>query len=96
MRKLSYLLPPHAAINIAACGDSGRFVDENAGTTPGPGGNISVSVVNVLSSSPSLPSDAGQTVDMMVVVRDDTNDENQSPPGQISPFGIEADCTNLD
>lgn len=73
MRKLSYLLTLAATLFIAACGDSGGFVDDDAGNPPGPGGDVTVSVVNVLSSSPSLPSDAGQTVDLMVVVRDDSN-----------------------
>ena len=69
MRKLSFITTLFAMMFVAACGDGSGFVS----TGPGPGGSVDVSIVNVLASSPSLPSDAGQVVDITVVVRDQNN-----------------------
>jgi Big-like domain-containing protein len=74
MRKLSYFTTLVAMLLLAACGDSGQgFVGDGGGTGGDPGGAIVVSAVNVLASSPSLPSDAGQSLDVTVVVRDQNN-----------------------
>jgi Bacterial Ig-like domain (group 1) len=74
MRKLSYFTTLVAMLLLAACGDSGQgFVGNGGGTGGSPGGAIVVSAVNVLASSPSLPSDAGQSLDVTVVVRDQNN-----------------------
>jgi Big-like domain-containing protein len=74
MRKLSYFTTLFAMLLVAACGDSGQgFVGNGGGTGGSPGGSIVVSAVNVLASSPSLPSDAGQSLDVTVVVRDQNN-----------------------
>ena len=70
MRKLSFITALFAMFFIAACGDGSGFVSTGG---PGTGGNVDVSVVNVLASSPSLPSDPGQLVDITVVVRDQNN-----------------------
>ena len=69
MRKLSLFTTLFAMFFVAACGDPSGFVS----TGPGTGGNVDVSVVDVLASSPSLPSDTGQLVDLTVVVRDQNN-----------------------
>jgi len=62
---------------VAACsGDGDGFVGGGGGppvNLPEPGSEIIVSAVNVLASSPSLPSDPGQRLDLTVVVRDDNN-----------------------
>jgi len=74
MRKLSYFTTLVAMLLVAACGGSGQgFVGNGGGTGGGTGGAIIVSAVNVLASSPSLPSDAGQSLDVTVVVRDENN-----------------------
>ena len=69
MRKLSFITTLFAMMFVAACGDGSGFVS----TGPGTGGSVDVSIVNVLASSPSLPSDPGQAVDITVVVRDQNN-----------------------
>lgn len=74
MTKLSTVISLALALLIAACsGDTGFVDNDDSGPTPGPGDNIDVSVVNVLTSSPSLLSDAGQQLDVTVVVRDTSN-----------------------
>ena len=74
MRKLSYFTTLFAMLFVAACGGSGEgFVGSGGGTGGGTGGNIDVSAVSVLASSPSLPSDPGQSLDITVVVRDLNN-----------------------
>lgn len=74
MRKLSYFTTLFAMLFVAACSGSGDgFVGSGGGTGGGTGGDIDVSAVNVLASSPSLPSDAGQSLDITVVVRDLNN-----------------------
>ena len=74
MRKLSYFTTLVAMLFVAACGDSGEgFVSSSGGTGGGPGAVIDVSAVSVLASSPSLPSDPGQSLDITVVVRDVNN-----------------------
>jgi len=74
MRKLSYFTTLFAMLFVAACsgGDQG-FVAGGGGVGGGSGGTINVSAVNVLTSSPSLPSDAGQQLVITVVVRDTNN-----------------------
>ena len=72
MRKLSYLTTLIAMFFIASCSGDGGFVGTNTGG-PGPGGAVDVSAVNVLTSSPSIPSDTGQQLDVTVVVRDTNN-----------------------
>lgn len=74
MRKLSYFTTLVAMLFVAACGDSGEgFVGSTDGTGGGTGAAIEVSAVSVLASSPSLPSDPGQSLDVTVVVRDVNN-----------------------
>ena len=74
MRKLSYFTTLVAMLFVAACGDSGEgFVGSGGGTGGGTGAAIDVSAVSVLASSPSLPSDPGQSLDITVVVRDVNN-----------------------
>ena len=70
MRKLSYFTTLFAMLFVAACSGSGDGFVGSGGGTGGTGGNIDVSAVNVLASSPSLPSDPGQFLDITVVVRD--------------------------
>jgi hypothetical protein len=76
MRKRSYFTAIVAMLFIAACsGDGDGFVGGGGGiqNLPEPGSEIIVSAVNVLASSPSLPSGPGQQLDLTVVVRDDNN-----------------------
>ena len=74
MRKLSYFTTLVAMLFVAACSGSGEgFVGSGGGTAGGPGVTIDVSAVSVLASSPSLPSDPGQSLDITVVVRDVNN-----------------------
>jgi hypothetical protein len=73
MRKLSYFTTLFAMLFVAACSGSGDGFVGSGGGTGGTGGNIDVSAVSVLASSPSLPSDAGQSLDITVVVRDLNN-----------------------
>lgn len=72
MRKLSYLATLLALLVVAACGDSNTL----SGTTPGgggPGTGPAVAAVSVLASSPSLPSDSGQSLTISAIVRDANN-----------------------
>lgn len=74
MRKLSYFTTLVAMLFVAACSGSGEgFVGSGGGTGGGIGAVIDVSAVSVLASSPSLPSDPGQSLDITVVVRDVNN-----------------------
>jgi hypothetical protein len=73
MRKLSYFTTLFAMLFVAACGDGDQGFVATGGTGGGVGGTITVSAVSVLASSPSLPSDAGQSLDITVVVRDQNN-----------------------
>jgi len=74
MRKLSYLVTLTIALVIGACsGDEGFVSDSPPILDPDPGANIPISAVTVLTSSPSLPSDAGQTVTISSIVRDTNN-----------------------
>ena len=73
MRKLSYLIALTTALVISACSGGDGFVADPANpenpieTGPPP------AAITVLSSSPSLPSDTGQTVTISVIVRDANN-----------------------
>jgi hypothetical protein len=73
MRKLSYFTTLFAMLFVAACSGSGEGFVGSGGGTGGTGGNIDISAVSVLVSSPSLPSDPGQSLDITVVVRDLNN-----------------------
>ncbi len=75
MRKLSYLTTLLAVLIIGACsGSDTGFVSDVVPPDPtDPGAGVTVSAVNVLSSSPSLPSDAGQLLNITVIVRDQNN-----------------------
>jgi hypothetical protein len=59
------------ALILAACGDS--TLTPGGGGTVGPGGEAPVSGVTVLASSPTLQSDAGQSLTVSVIVRDTNN-----------------------
>lgn len=72
MKKLSYYMTLSAALFVAACSGGEGFVSDTP-TTGGPGANIPISAVTVLASSPSLPSDPGQTMDISAIVRDTNN-----------------------
>ncbi len=70
MTKLSYLATLLMALALAACGDSTLSGGSGGGTGgPGPG----VAGVNVLASSPTLPSTGGQTLTISAIVRDVNN-----------------------
>ena len=70
MTKFSYLATLLLALVLAACGDS---TISGGGGGVGPGGGAGVAGVNVLASSPTLPSTAGQTLSVSVIVRDANN-----------------------
>jgi len=72
MRKFSYIATLAAALILSACGSENTLVG-GGGIAPGGGGGPVASGVAVLASSPSLPSDAGQTVDISAIVRDVNN-----------------------
>jgi hypothetical protein len=71
MRKLISLATVFTALVLAACGSDNTLTPGGGGTTPG--GGPAVSGVTVLASSPSLPSDSGQTLTISVIVRDTNN-----------------------
>ncbi|MFQ5609945.1 MAG: Ig-like domain-containing protein, partial [Woeseiaceae bacterium] len=75
MRKRIYFTALVAMLFVAACSGSGDGFIGNVVVPPPttPGGTITVSAVSVLASSPSLPSDAGQELNITVVVRDENN-----------------------
>lgn len=70
MRKLISLATLLAALALTACGDNTLV---NSGGPQVPGGGTPVAGVTVLASSPSLPSDAGQTLTIQAIVRDANN-----------------------
>ncbi|MBT8080423.1 MAG: Ig-like domain-containing protein [Gammaproteobacteria bacterium] len=71
MRKLSYLTALLATLLLGACsGGEGFVTDPNVPIGPPP---PAASAITVLSSSPSLPSDTGQTVTISAIVRDANN-----------------------
>jgi len=71
MTKLSYLATLLMALVLAACGDSTISGGPGGGGTVGPGPGVAG--VNVLASSPSLPSTLGQDLTISVIVRDVNN-----------------------
>jgi hypothetical protein len=70
MTKLSYLATLLMMLALAACGDS-TISGGGGGGTGGTG--AAVAGVNVLASSPTLPSTGGQTVTISAIVRDSNN-----------------------
>jgi len=70
MTKLSYLATLLMALALSACGDS--TISGSSGTGAG-GTGAAVAGVNVLASSPTLPSTAGQTLTVSAIVRDANN-----------------------
>jgi len=75
MRKLTYLITLAAVLLISACSGGEGFVSDNPPLLgpDDPGANIPVSAVAVLASSPTMPSDAGQTTTISAIVRDTNN-----------------------
>lgn len=73
MRKLSYFTALLMMLSIAGCGGDNTLVGDGSTNLPDGPPPITVSAVNVLASSPSLPSDAGQQLNLTVVVRDLNN-----------------------
>ena len=71
MRKFIHLATLIAAMALAACGENTLTAGSGGGT--GPIGGPAVSGVTVLASSPSLPSDAGQSLTISAIVRDVNN-----------------------
>ncbi len=71
MRKLISLATLLAALALSACGDNTLVGNGGGGQVPG--GGTPVAGVTVLASSPSLPSDAGQTLTIQAIVRDANN-----------------------
>lgn len=71
MSRLSYLVVLLVSLVVAACGGSDTLSGGGGGGT-NPGG-ANVAGVNVLASSPSLPSDPGQEITISVIVRDANN-----------------------
>jgi hypothetical protein len=70
MTKFSYLATLLMALALAACGDS---TITGSGGGGGANGGAGVAGVSVLASSPTLPSTAGQTLSISVIVRDANN-----------------------
>ena len=70
MRKLISLATMLAALALTACGDN--TIVAGGGGIIGPGGPP-VAGITVLASSPSLPSDSGQTLTIQAIVRDANN-----------------------
>jgi hypothetical protein len=74
MRKLSNFTTLMAIMLIAACGGGDGFVDTSGGGNTGTNPDAPVAAaVTVVTSSPSLPSDAGQKVTISAIVRDANN-----------------------
>ena len=71
MKRLSHLAMLLLALAVASCGDSNTLSGGGGGGT-NPGG-AAAAAVTVLASSPSLPSDPGQTVTISAIVRDANN-----------------------
>jgi len=72
MRILINLATLLVVLALAACGGSDTLTG-GGGTGATPGGGAAVAGVSVLASSPSLPSDSGQTLTVSVIVRDTNN-----------------------
>jgi len=72
MRKLTSLATVFTALVLAACGGD-NTLSGGGGGGQGPGGGPAVAGVTVLASSPSLPSDSGQSLTISVIVRDTNN-----------------------
>jgi hypothetical protein len=71
MRKLISLVTAISVLVLAGCGsDKTLSGGTGGGTTPG---SVPVAGVTVLASSPSLPSDQGQTITIQAIVRDANN-----------------------
>ena len=70
MTKFSYLATLLLALALAACGDS---TITGSGGGGGAIGGAGVAGVNVLASSPTLPSTSGQSLSISVIVRDANN-----------------------
>jgi hypothetical protein len=71
MRKLISLATVITALALAACGDN--TLTPGAGGPTVPGSGPPVAGVTVLASSPSLPSNPGQTLTIQAIVRDSNN-----------------------
>jgi hypothetical protein len=72
MRKLISLVTAISVLALAGCGSDKTLSGGNTGGGTNPGG-APVAGVTVLASSPSLPSDQGQTVNIQAIVRDANN-----------------------
>ena len=70
MSKLSYLGILLMTLFVASCGENTLSGGTGGGTNPG---GAAVAGVNVLASSPSLPSDAAQVLTISTIVRDANN-----------------------
>lgn len=70
MSKLSYLGILLMTLVVASCGENTLSGGTGGGTNPG---GAAVAGVNVLASSPSLPSDSGQLLTISAIVRDANN-----------------------
>lgn len=74
MRKLSYIATVMMVLAVAACSGDSTLTPPAAGGGPNPNpGGPAVAGVSVLASSPSLPSDVGQTVTISALVSDTNN-----------------------
>ncbi len=71
MRKLIHLATMIAAMALVGCGENTITAPPGSGGVPGAG--APVAGVTVLASSPSLPSDAAQTLTIQAIVRDANN-----------------------
>ena len=72
MKTFSKITTVVVALVLAACGSDNTLTPGGGGNPLNPGGP-DVSGVTVLTSSPSLPSDAAQTVTISAIVRDTNN-----------------------
>ena len=72
MRKLISLVTAISVLALAGCGSDKTLSGGTTGGGTNPGG-APVAGVTVLASSPSLPSDQGQTVTIQAIVRDANN-----------------------
>ena len=70
MTLMQKFLGASAVLALTACGDN-TLVSNGGG--PGPGGGPPVAAITVLASSPSLPSDSGQSLTIQAIVRDQNN-----------------------
>ncbi len=72
MRKFTSLVTVFTALVLAACGGDNTLTP-GGGAAGGTGTTAGVAGVVVLASSPSLPSDSGQTLTIQAIVRDTNN-----------------------